>query len=132
MSELSLNTDMRILVVDDSSTMRRILKTSLKDIGLKNVVTADDGDAAWVIVQQDSIDLILSDHKMPNMSGEEFLALVRGDEDYKCIPFIMVTAESFQENVMAAIKLGVSNYIVKPFSAEQLRNKILKVCTIAC
>lgn len=132
MSELSLNTDMRILVVDDSSTMRRILKTSLKDIGLKNVVTADDGDAAWVIVQQDSIDLILSDHKMPNMSGEEFLALVRGNEDYKCIPFIMVTAESFQENVMAAIKLGVSNYIVKPFSAEQLRNKILKVCTIAC
>lgn len=132
MSEFSLNTDMRILVVDDSSTMRRILKTSLKDIGLKNVVTADDGDAAWVIVQQDSIDLILSDHKMPNMSGEEFLALVRGDEDYKCIPFIMVTAESFQENVMAAIKLGVSNYIVKPFSAEQLRNKILKVCTIAC
>nr|WP_321257120.1 response regulator [uncultured Pseudodesulfovibrio sp.] len=132
MPELSLNTDMRILVVDDSSTMRRILKTSLKDIGLKNVVTADDGDAAWVIVQQESIDLILSDHKMPNMSGEEFLALVRGNEDYKCIPFIMVTAESFQENVMAAIRLGVSNYIVKPFSAEQLRNKILKVCASAC
>jgi len=132
MNEPTIDTSMRILVVDDSSTMRRILKTSLKDIGLKNVVTADDGDTAWEIVQNDSIDLILSDHKMPKMSGEDFLALVRGSEEYKCVPFIMVTAESFQENVMAAVKLGVSNYIVKPFSADQLRKKIKKVCATAC
>ncbi|WP_319544104.1 response regulator [uncultured Pseudodesulfovibrio sp.] len=132
MTDSSLDINMRILVVDDSSTMRRILKTSLKDMGLKNVVTADDGDAAWAIVQREPIDLILSDHKMPKMSGEEFLALVRGNDEYKCIPFIMVTAESFRENVMAAVKLGVSNYIVKPFSTDQLRKKILKVCTSTC
>jgi len=132
MAEGNLDINMRILVVDDSSTMRRIVKTALKDIGLRNVITADDGDAAWEVVQRESIDLILSDHKMPNMSGEEFLALVRGNEEYKCIPFIMITAESFRENVLAAVKLGVSNYIVKPFSTDQLRDKIEKVCGAFC
>lgn len=122
-----LDMNMRILVVDDSSTMRRIIKTALKDIGLKNIVTADDGDVAWKTLQGDNIDLILSDHKMPNMSGEEFLKLVRASEQYKCLPFIMITAEGFRENVMAAVKLGVSNYIVKPFSPIQLLEKILKV-----
>lgn len=122
-----LDMNMRILVVDDSSTMRRIIGTALKEIGLKNKVTADDGDVAWEIVQKGNIDLILSDHKMPKMSGEEFLKLVRGSEEYKDLPFIMITAEAFQDNVMNAIKLGVSNYIVKPFSARQLLEKILKV-----
>ena len=128
MSDLGFDAKMRVLVVDDSSTMRRIIKGSLKALGLKNVVTADDGDVAWEAVQRESIDLILSDHKMPRMSGEEFLALVRGSEEHKHIPFIMITAESFRENVMAAVKLGVSNYIVKPFSTEQLRQKIESVC----
>lgn len=122
-----LDMKMRVLVVDDSSTMRRIITNTLKEIGLKNLVTADDGDQAWSQLQKDNVDLILSDHKMPNMSGEEFLKLVRGSEEYKDVPFIMITAESFQENVMAAVKLGVSNYIVKPFSAKQLLEKILKV-----
>ncbi|MBI9078412.1 MAG: response regulator [Pseudodesulfovibrio sp.] len=122
-----LDMNMRILVVDDSSTMRRIIGTALKEIGLKNIVSADDGDAAWEVVKQDEIDLILSDHKMPNMSGEEFLKLVRESAEYRDIPFIMITAESFKENVMAAVKLGVSNYIVKPFSPVQLLEKILKV-----
>lgn len=119
---------MRILVVDDSSTMRRILKTSLKEIGLINVVTADDGDEAWEAVQRGRFDLILSDHKMPRMSGEQFLKLVRESEEHADTPFIMVTAEAFRDNVMNAVKLGVSNYIVKPFSAKQLLEKILKVC----
>ncbi|BCS87026.1 response regulator [Pseudodesulfovibrio sediminis] len=127
-----MNMNMRILVVDDSSTMRRIVKTALKNIGLTNVVTANDGKAAWDVVQNDTIDLILSDHKMPVMSGEEFLIRVRGHEDYKCLPFIMITAESFRENVLKAIKLGVSNYIVKPFSTEQLKDKIEKVCSAPC
>lgn len=132
MSFDNLDKKMRILVVDDSSTMRRIIKTALKDIGLLNVVTAEDGDIAWDIVKRDNIDLILSDHKMPNMSGEEFLKLVREDEKYNCLPFIMITAESFRENVVKAVQLGVSNYIVKPFSAEQLRTKIEKVCSQEC
>ncbi len=123
-----LNMNMRILVVDDSSTMRRIIRTALKEIGLKNIVTAEDGDIAWQKVKNDNFELILSDHKMPNMSGEELLRLVRESERYNEIPFIMITAEAFQENVMKAIKLGVSNYIVKPFNAVQLLEKILKVC----
>ena len=126
-----LNMKMRILVVDDSSTMRRIIGTALKEIGLTNVVKADDGDVAWDIVQKGGIDLILSDHKMPNMSGEEFLKLVRSSDEFKNIPFIMITAEAFRDNVMNAVKLGVSNYIVKPFSAVQLLEKILKVCAIS-
>ena len=129
---MNLNMDMRILVVDDSSTMRRIVKTALKDVGLRNVISADDGDAAWEIMQRENIDLVLSDHKMPKMSGEELLALVRKHPDYKCVPFIMITAESFRENVLIAVKLGVSSYIVKPFSAQQLRKKIEKVCGAIC
>lgn len=123
-----LDMNMRILVVDDSSTMRRIIGTALKDIGLTNVIKADDGDVAWDILQKGGIDLILSDHKMPHMSGEEFLKMVREHEEYRNIPFIMITAEAIRENVVNAIKLGVSNYIVKPFNTIQLLEKILKVC----
>lgn len=132
MTETTLDLKMRVLVVDDSSTMRRIVKTALRDIGMTNVVMAEDGDEAWEILQKDNIDLILSDHKMPRMSGEEFLKLVREDERYDCMPFIMITAESFRENVVNAVKLGVSNYIVKPFSTEQLQEKIEKVMGANC
>ena len=120
------------MLVDDSSTMRRIVKTALRDIGLRNVVTAEDGDEAWDVLQKDNIDLILSDHKMPRVSGEEFLKMVRDDERYDCLPFIMITAEAFRENVLNAVKLGVSNYIVKPFSAGQLQTKIEKVFGATC
>ena len=126
-----LDMKMRILVVDDSSTMRRIIGTALKDVGLRNKVTADDGDTAWEILQRGNVDLILSDHKMPRMSGQELLRLVRESEDFKDLPFIMITAEAFRDNVMNAIKLGVSNYIVKPFTAEQLLEKIVKVFAAA-
>lgn len=132
MAESCINKNMRILVVDDSSTMRRIVKTALREIGLRNVVMAEDGDEAWDILQKDSIELILSDHKMPHVSGEEFLKMVRGDERFDCLPFIMITAEAFRENVVNAVKLGVSNYIVKPFSAGQLQAKIEKVFTATC
>ncbi len=122
-----LDMNMSILVVDDSDTMRRIITTTLKEIGLQNITKADDGEKAWDKLQKQDFDLILSDHKMPNMSGEELLKLVRQSERHKNIPFIMVTAEAFHANVMNAVKLGVSNYIVKPFSSQQLLEKILKV-----
>jgi two-component system chemotaxis response regulator CheY len=122
-----LDVNMNILVVDDSDTMRRIITTSLREIGLKNVTKADDGDSAWEKLQREDFDLILSDHKMPKMSGEELLKRVRESERHKRIPFIMVTAEAFHDNVMKAVKLGVSNYVVKPFSSKQLLEKILKV-----
>ena len=123
--------NMSILVVDDSDTMRRIITTALREIGLKNVTKADDGDSAWEKLQREDFDLILSDHKMPKMSGEELLKRVRQSKRHKRIPFIMITAEAFHENVMQAVKLGVSNYIVKPFSTEQLLDKIIKVFTAA-
>jgi two-component system chemotaxis response regulator CheY len=126
------NMDMRILVVDDSSTMRRIIRNDLRELGFRNVITADDGGSAWEIIRRDNIELILSDHKMPGMTGEELLGLVRNHPDYNCLPFIMITAEAFRDNVLAAIKLGVSNYVVKPFSARQLGEKIEKVCGAVC
>lgn len=131
MPEINIDTKIRILVVDDSSTMRRIVKSTLKDIGLTNIAVAEDGDEAWQLLQKDNIDLILSDHKMPRMSGEEFLRLVRDSDQFKDLPFIMITAEAFRENVMNAVKLGVSNYIVKPFSAKQLQEKIEKVFLVS-
>lgn len=124
-----LDLKMRVLVVDDSDTMRRIITNTLREIGMTNVVKADDGDTAWEIIQKGGIDLILSDHRMPRMCGEDLLKLVRGSEEYKELPFVMITAEAFRDNVMNAIKLGVSNYIVKPFSSFQLLDKIIKVCT---
>lgn len=127
-----MNMDMRILVVDDSSTMRRIIKNDLKELGFLNVITADDGRSAWEIIRRDAVELILSDHKMPGMTGLELLTLVRGHPDYNCLPFIMITVEAFRENVLQAIKLGVSNYVVKPFSAKQLGEKIVKVCGAIC
>ena len=125
-----LDMNMSILVVDDSDTMRRIITTALREIGLRNVTKADDGDSAWEKLQREDFDLILSDHKMPKMSGEELLKRVRQSERHKRIPFIMITAEAFHENVMQAVKLGVSNYIVKPFSSKQLLDKILKVFSV--
>lgn len=122
-----IDLNMSILVVDDSDTMRRIITTTLKEIGLTNVTKADDGESAWQKLQKQDFDLILSDHKMPKMSGEELLERVRQSERHKRIPFIMITAEAFHENVMKAVKLGVSNYIVKPFNPQQLLEKILKV-----
>jgi len=132
MRKMPLNMDMRILVVDDSSTMRRIIKNDLKELGFRNVITSEDGHSAWEVIQRDAIDLVLSDHKMPGMTGQELLILVRKHPDYKCLPFIMITAEAFRENVLQAIKLGVSNYVVKPFSAQQLHEKIEKVCGAVC
>lgn len=122
-----LNLDMSILVVDDSSTMRRIVTTTLRELGLKNITTAEDGDEALEKFNDGDFDLVLSDHKMPRMSGEEFLEHVRKGKWNNDVPFIMITAESFRENVVKAVQLGVTNYIVKPFSTKQLLEKLLKV-----
>lgn len=124
-----LDLNMSILVVDDSSTMRRIVTNTLRELGLRHITTAEDGDEALEIFNRGTFDLVLSDHKMPNMSGEEFLEHVRSGDNNSDVPFIMITAESFRDNVMKAVQLGVSNYIVKPFSTQQLLEKILKVFT---
>lgn len=118
---------MRILVVDDFSTMRKIIKNILRQLGMENIVEADDGTTAWEVLNKDNIDFIVSDWNMPQMTGIELLKKVRGSEEYADVPFLMVTAEAQQENIIEAVQAKVSNYIVKPFTPETLGEKIDKI-----
>lgn len=119
--------DIRILVVDDFSTMRRIIKKILKDLGFNNIVEADDGSTAIDVLKSEKIDFIISDWIMPNTTGLELLRYVRSNQEYKDIPFLMVTAEAQKEKVIDAVKAKVSHYIVKPFTADTLKEKIDKM-----
>ena len=121
------DTKMSILVVDDFATMRRIVRNVLKQLGYDNITEADDGATAWPIIKSQRFDLIVCDWNMPQMSGLELLQHVRGDESTKDTPFLMVTAEAQKENILAAVKAGVSQYIVKPFTADTLSEKIEKI-----
>jgi two-component system chemotaxis response regulator CheY len=122
-----MDKSIKILVVDDFATMRKVIRNLLKQSGYENLVEAEDGVNALKILKSQKIDFIVSDWNMPNMSGLELLKAVRADEDMKDLPFLMVTAEALQENVVAAVKAGVSNYIVKPFTSETLDEKIKKI-----
>ncbi|MCJ2164032.1 MULTISPECIES: chemotaxis response regulator CheY [unclassified Pseudodesulfovibrio] len=124
---MGYNTNMRVLVVDDFSTMRKIIKNILRQLGFNNIVEADDGSTAWEVLNKDNIEFIVSDWNMPTMSGIELLRKVRGSEEYADIPFLMVTAEAQQENIIEAVQAKVSNYIVKPFTPETLGQKIDKI-----
>lgn len=119
--------NMRVLVVDDFSTMRRIIRNILRQLGFNNVVEADDGTSAWEVVNREKIDFIVSDWNMPNMTGIDFLRKVRASEQHGEIPFLMVTAEAQQENIIEAVQAKVSNYIVKPFTADTMKQKIDKI-----
>lgn len=121
------NTNMRILVVDDFSTMRRIIKNILRQLGFNNIEEADDGSTGWELLNKGGIDFIISDWNMPQMTGIEFLRKVRASEEFSDLPFLMVTAEAQQENIIEAVQAKVSNYIVKPFTAETLKQKIDKI-----
>ncbi|MCA1989125.1 MAG: chemotaxis response regulator CheY [Desulfarculus sp.] len=118
---------MKVLVVDDFSTMRRIVKNILRQLGFENIVEADDGETAVRKLETERIDFVISDWNMPKMSGLELLKWVRSHEEFKDLPFLMVTAEAQKENVLEAVKAKVSNYIVKPFTAETLSEKIEKI-----
>ncbi len=122
-----MNTNMKILIVDDFATMRRIIKGALKQLGFKNIIEAEDGSDAITLLKKEKVDLILSDWNMPKMSGLEFLKEVRSNESLKQTPFIMVTAEGQKDSVVDAIKSGVTNYIIKPFTPEILGEKLKKV-----
>ncbi len=124
---MSVDKNMRILVVDDFQTMRRIVMNLMRQLGFTNMIEAADGELAWEVLENDNIDLIVSDWNMPNMTGMELLKKVRASEEYKNIPFIMVTAEGKKENVIAAVQAGVNNYIVKPFNAATLKEKLKRV-----
>lgn len=122
-----MDLNMKVLVVDDFATMRRILRNILKQIGFKNIIEADDGKSALKELKKEKVDLILCDWNMPEMSGIELLKNIRSDNELKGIPFVMVTAESQKDNIVDAVKSGVSNYIVKPFTAETIAEKLNKV-----
>ncbi len=119
--------EIRVLIVDDFSTMRRIVRNVLRQLGFNNVVEADDGTTAWEILQREKIEFIVSDWNMPQMTGIELLRKVRADEKLADTPFLMVTAEAQQENILEAVQAKVSNYIVKPFTADTLKQKIDKI-----
>jgi len=120
--DLGLN----VLVVDDFATMRRILKKILKEIGFTNISEAEDGAAALRAMKNGDVGLVISDWNMPNMSGLDLLKEVRADEGMKDLPFVMVTAEAQKSRVIEAVQAGVSNYIMKPFTAETVKEKLKK------
>lgn len=116
----------RVLVVDDSSVMRQIIKNNLKQLGFDsgNLADAEDGQMGLKKAGDGAVDLIISDWNMPKMTGIEFLKAVRGDSNIKGTPFLMVTSETDKEKILEAVQNGVNQYIVKPFNANQLEEKI--------
>jgi two-component system chemotaxis response regulator CheY len=124
---MAVDKNMPILIVDDYKTMLRIIRNLLKQIGFENVEEALDGSEALQKLRDKKFDLVISDWNMEPMTGIELLREVRGDDNLKKMPFIMVTAESKTENVVIAKEAGVSNYIVKPFNAATLKSKLTGV-----
>ena len=118
---------MKVLIVDDMSTMRRIVRNSLKQLGFENMEEAEDGKGALAKLREGGFGLIVSDWNMPTMSGLELLKAIRQDDSLKAIPVLMVTAEAKKENILEAVQAGVNNYVVKPFTAATLKEKIDKI-----
>lgn len=121
---------MKILVVDDSSTMRRIIKNSLTNLGYADIAEAEDGALAWEVMIEEEINVLVTDWNMPNMNGLELVKKVRADERYAEIPIIMITTEGGKLEVITALKAGVNNYIVKPFTPQVLKEKLEAVLGI--
>ncbi len=118
---------MKILIVDDFSTMRRIIKNLLRDLGFNNTQEADDGSTALPMLQNGDFDFLITDWNMPNMPGIDLLRAVRADDKLKTMPVLMVTAEAKRDQIVEAAEAGVNGYVVKPFTAETLREKIDKI-----
>ena len=124
---MTVDKNMAVLIVDDYKTMLRIIRNLLRQIGFNNVDEASDGATALQKLRRDNLGLVISDWNMEPMTGLQLLKEVRADEKLRTLPFIMVTAESKTENVIAAKKAGVNNYIVKPFNAATLKTKMTAV-----
>ncbi len=118
---------MKILVVDDFSTMRRIIKNLLRDLGFNNTSEADDGSTALPMLQNGSFDFLVTDWNMPGMTGIDLLKAVRADENLAHMPVLMVTAEQKREQIIEAAQAGVNGYIIKPFTAQTLKEKLDKI-----
>ena len=122
-----MSKDMKFLVVDDYSTMRRIIKNLLHDLGYANVTEADDGNTALPLLQNGSFDFLITDWNMPGMAGLDLLKAVRANEKLKKMPVLMLTAEAKREQIVEAAQAGVSGYVIKPFTAATLKEKIDKI-----
>ena len=122
-----MDKNMKILIVDDFSTMRRIIKNLLRGLGFTNTVEADDGLTAIPILNSGSIDFLVTDWNMPGMTGIDLLRHVRADEKLRSLPVLMVTAEAKREQIIEAAQAGVNGYVVKPFTALALKEKIEKI-----
>jgi two-component system chemotaxis response regulator CheY len=125
--ETVMSTDARFLIVDDFSTMRRIVRNLLKEIGFANAEEAEDGQVALTMLKATKFDFVVSDINMPNMDGFELLKNIRADDSLKAIPVLMVTAEAKKEDIVAAAQGGASGYIVKPFTKATLEEKVQKI-----
>ncbi len=121
------DTNMKFLVVDDFSTMRRIVRNLLKELGFQNVDEAEDGVAALSKLRGSQFDFVVSDWNMPNMTGIDLLKEIRADANLKHLPVLMVTAEAKKENIVSAAQAGANGYIVKPFTAATLEEKLNKI-----
>ena len=129
---MPINPNMKTIVIDDMMTMRKIITKMLKQIGFTNIQEADDGATAWPMIQQaqesgELFEFIVSDWNMPKMSGLDLLIKIRATEGIKDTPFLMVTAEAEQSNVVKVVQAGVSNFVVKPFKPDTLKEKIAKI-----
>ncbi|NLY14900.1 MAG: chemotaxis protein CheY [Gammaproteobacteria bacterium] len=122
-----MNKNMKILIVDDFSTMRRIIKNLLRDLGFTNTEEADDGSTALPMLQSGNFDFLVTDWNMPQMTGIELLRAVRADDRLKHLPVLMVTAEAKRDQIIEAAQAGVNGYVVKPFTAQALQDKIEKI-----
>lgn len=122
-----MNKDISILVVDDFPTMRRIVRSLLRELGFSNIEEAEDGQEALSKLQSGDFEFVVSDWNMPNLDGLEMLKRIRSDEKTKALPVLMVTAEAKKENIIAAAQAGASGYVVKPFTAATLEDKLNKI-----
>lgn len=125
--EVSLDKNMRILIVDDFSTMRRIIKNLLRELGFNNTAEADDGQTALPMLQAGNFDFLVTDWNMPGMTGIDLLRAVRADAKLAALPVLLVTAEAKKEQIIEAAQAGVNGYVVKPFTAQTLQEKIEKI-----
>jgi len=123
----AVNASLKILVVDDFATMRRIIRNLLQDLGFSNISEADDGNTALPLLQNGNFDLLITDWNMPGMPGLELLKAVRADSRLAKLPVLMLTAEAKREQIVEAAQAGVNGYVVKPFTAETLKTKLDKI-----
>ncbi len=122
--------NLTVLFVDDSLTMRRIIKNLLKNIGIENSIEAEHGAEALVLLEDHNVDIVLTDWNMPVMNGEDFIKMVRRIPKFRHIPFLMITTRGMREDVLKAISLGINGYITKPFSAQLLKDKIYSLVSM--